>query len=352
MTSIIGGGLPQQPQMRLFDYVDVDKDQTVSLEELRATKSGESDETINAAFGNLDRNADGKVARAEMSFSAFAFSDDALKVLIAAQIRSAAARGPTEQAPIVENNTRAEAAGEDATEKPAPRLRPSPPTTWAPSYQSRFPNLPERPAYVKTNEEQRLTADYFARADIDEDGMISQDEWKVEHSLVRQAMTDTGLAPEIVFMPQDHDSNGLISPDELGVGHVVHIKPSNVIFFGDRPVAEQDAFIAERERERDRQRAFNTQFPAYARPLSPSLQRESAETARDKRQALEAEYTREMSGPKGYYRMSERHLAVLREMKPVIDTPALSDLLAARLMRQTLAGLETQPANPAKPKTA
>ncbi len=354
MTAITGSTQIQQPLLRIFDHIDADKDDAISLSELKATESGASDEQTNTAFGNLDRNGDGKISRPEMPTSAFLFSPETLKTLVAFQIRTAAALPPVDR-----SSTPAPAAADTPTTSetaPAtPRTRPQPPTTWAPSFRAmlgRGQDLPERPAYVKTEEEQRLTADFFARADINDDGLISQDEWKVERSLVRKATAETGLASKIMFLPQDHDSDGMITPDEMGIGHVGILKPSNIRFFGERSVAEQDAMIATREQERARMEDFNTRFPAYAKPLPPSLQRESAETAREKRQAFEAEYARKVSAPEGYYRLSESHLTMVRNLKPVIDTPALSDLLAARLMRQTLAGLNTKPADPAKSTTA
>jgi len=322
MISSVGGVPGWQPYMRLLDSLDSDKNQSVSLDELKAARPTEAEEKVKATFGKLDSDGDGKIGRAEMV--AAAFDNETLKALVDLQ---GVAGSPT---------------GTAGTDKPS-----APETSWAPprwTPDSRMPDTVQRPAYEKTDDEKAATAALFARADLDGDGLLSEDEFKVERALTRENTLKTGNMPQTSFMPHDQNGDNLISQDEVDVGHILTLKPENIRFFGEMSADEQDAAIAERENTRTQLADFNAKFPGHAVAIPPPLKRESAETAQAKRAAYEAEYAERLSAPEGYYKLSESQLQTIQATaQPIIDTPALSDLLAQRLMRDSLASLTPDP---------
>lgn len=67
MTTIGGGALTQQLYQKLFDKLDTDTDQGLSLDELKAADSGRSGEAFATMLQGLDADQDGKIGRAEIA---------------------------------------------------------------------------------------------------------------------------------------------------------------------------------------------------------------------------------------------------------------------------------------------
>lgn len=67
MTTIGGGALTQQLYQKLFDRLDTDTDQALSLDELKAGDSTRSSGAFATMMKGLDADQDGKISRAEMA---------------------------------------------------------------------------------------------------------------------------------------------------------------------------------------------------------------------------------------------------------------------------------------------
>jgi hypothetical protein len=67
MTTIGGGALTQQLYQKLFDRLDTDTDQTLSLDELKAADSDRSGDAFATMLRGLDADQDGKIGRAEIA---------------------------------------------------------------------------------------------------------------------------------------------------------------------------------------------------------------------------------------------------------------------------------------------
>lgn len=191
MTAITGAGtLNQQLYMRLFERLDMDKSNGVSVEELSATSRDAAD-SVNI-LKTLDRDGDGHVSRAEMTPSA-QFGAQTLNALLAAQTDDEAARTDAE-----------------------------------------------------------IVADLFARADLDGDGAINAAEMDAETASRRAANLDAGFMAGPIFVPADRNRDGLLTQDEIGVGRQIQslgIPSSAIHFLDELPPEEQARFNAIRKEQ-------------------------------------------------------------------------------------------------------
>ncbi|OJU10794.1 MAG: hypothetical protein BGN86_15775 [Caulobacterales bacterium 68-7] len=193
MTAITASGtLTQQLYMRLFDRLNTDGDDALSLSEIGgATPSQSKSEKI---FNALDADRDGRVIRAEMTPSE-SFSAKTLGSLIAAQ------------------------SADDA-------------------------NNPANPGTA-------AVADLFARADLDGDGALSAEEMKAERDLRHAASLDAGYAAGPIFVTNDKNDDGMLTADEvIGTGRALKslALPDSAIRFRDElPEEQQKQFQAMRE---------------------------------------------------------------------------------------------------------
>jgi len=191
MTSINATGtLTQQLYRQLFDRLNTDGDDALSVGEIAAA-GGSSRDELASVFKTLDADSDGRVMRAEMTPSG-SFGADALASLIDLQ----AADGKAE-----------------------------------------------------TDEE--ILADLFARADVDGDGALSEAEMKAEGDLRRAASLDAGYMAGPVLMSRDKDGDGLLTQDEIGVARAIKTlgTPLTAIRFHDElPEADRAAMDKVRER--------------------------------------------------------------------------------------------------------
>lgn len=192
MTAITGANstLTQQLYHRLFDRLNTDGDDALSVEEIGAATADENNSK--SLFNTLDADGDGRVMRAEMTPSASFGS-----ATLAALIKSQAA---------------------DGTEKA----------------------------------DAEIIADLFDRADLDGDGdgALSADEMKAEHDLRRAANLDAGYIAGPVFMGIDKSGDGLLTQDEVGVARQIGMAalPASAIRFMDEmPAEDQQRFQAIRE---------------------------------------------------------------------------------------------------------
>lgn len=187
MTTIAGGGstLTQQLYQKLFDRLDANGDDAVSLDEMGST--GANAEDTAKVFKALDADGDGKVMRAEMTPSD-AFGAQALSTLIDAQAES------------------------------------------------------------ETMTDGAFIAGLMARADTDGDGALSQDELKANADLQRAAAYDAGYFTGRVMMVDDADGDGLVRPDEIKVATMKALPVSGMRFVEDLPPEELERFNAVRER--------------------------------------------------------------------------------------------------------
>lgn len=185
MTSISNGvGLTQQLYMRLFDRLDADKDDALSVKEVEA--AGSSGEDSANIINKLDADSDGKVSRAEMLPSR-TFGIETMGSLIAAQSEADRTKMRTE-----------------------------------------------------------IVADLFKRADLDGDGALSADEMKAEGDLRRAANLDAGFGSDTVLAAWDKNRDGLLTKDEVHVGQVV-ATPLKLTFFDEMPEDVQKTIQAHRE---------------------------------------------------------------------------------------------------------
>ena len=193
MTAITASSaLTQQLYMRLFDRLNTDGDDALSVSELGAGTSSQS--KSEKIFKTLDTDGDGHVIRAEMTPSE-SFSAKTLGSLIAAQ-------------------------------STPPENDPANPGTAA-------------------------VADLFARADLDGDGALSAEEMKAEQDLRRAASLDARYAAGPIFVTNDKNDDGLLTQDEvIGSGRALrslNLPESAIRFRDERPEEQQKQFQAVRE---------------------------------------------------------------------------------------------------------
>lgn len=163
MTAITGGGgLTQQLYGKLFERLNTDGDDALSRAEVGAA-GGVSAKDAEAAFKALDADGDGRVVRAEMAPSD-RFAVDTINTMLVAQ-----------EAVTPEND-------------------------------------------------RKIVAHLFARADLDGDGALSAEEMDAERAVRRSASVDAGYSPNQLFLARDLDGDGLLRPDEVLVGHRVKLK--------------------------------------------------------------------------------------------------------------------------------
>lgn len=194
MTSIASGGLTQQLYQRLFDHLDVDKSDGLSLDELKT--AGPDSQDYASTFKALDADTDGKISRAEMTGSSVPLSNDTLSALVEAQ---AASGSPT-------------------------ALKASKAT------------LPLLDGARSEQETQDIAA-LFARADVDGDGKLSDSEWEAEKALRRASNLDAGAISGPVFIAVDADSDGSTGVDEVRAARPIPLSLVASAMEGPPPVA-------------------------------------------------------------------------------------------------------------------
>ncbi len=298
MTTITGGALTQQLYQRLFDRLDADGDQGLSAEELQAGDKTQAPASVAKLFGALDSDADGKIGRSEMTGPAFSFAGDTLNALIATQVATV----------------------------------PEPPARNATGIQRHAANILGPP----TPDEVEQVSALFARADTDGDGLLSTDEMAAEGAARRASMLDSGSISGPIFYSIDVDGDGALSPGEVRGGTATPVKGvTKVIFFDEQSPEDQKRLMDERAE-------YNARNPDRPLPMPTILS--SAEKQRQRDQ-LAADQAERESGPEGTSKILARDLGRLRDAA-ASDFAAmpLTDALATRLMRQLLAGWNTQPA--------
>jgi Ca2+-binding EF-hand superfamily protein len=178
MTTIGGGALTQQLYQKLFDRLDVDSSQGLSLNELKAADPTQSDDAFGKIFAGLDADQDGKIGRAEI------------------------------------------AAG------PALALRNDPLLA------------PATPADEASAAARAAVEDLFKRADTDGDGKLSADEMEAEKALRRAANLDAGHISGPIFATRDADGDGALDPSEVTGGSPIQCKV-NLVFYDEMPPEAQ-----------------------------------------------------------------------------------------------------------------
>lgn len=177
--------LNQQLYMRLFDRLNTDKDDALTVGEIGAI----GDEKFDSAsvFKLLDADADGRVTRQEMTPPA-SLGADSLAALIAAQTQ-----GPE----------------------------------------------------AETDED--VVAALFERADLDGDGALSASEMKAETDLRRAGNLDAGYAAGPVVMALDRNDDGLLTKDEVQVARPIPLPADAVRFFDELPENVQQGLTQMRD---------------------------------------------------------------------------------------------------------
>ena len=175
MSSIVSSSQTQQLYQRLFDRLDTDKSQGLSIAELQA--AGGEKQDYASAFKALDADTDGKISRAEMTGSSIALSNDTLSALIETQ----------------------------ATTTPRTALSANKGTL----------GLLDG---VRSEQETQDINTLFARADVDGDGKLSDTEWDAEKALRRSSTLDSKTISGPIFVAVDADGDGLTSTDEVRAG--------------------------------------------------------------------------------------------------------------------------------------
>ena len=168
MTTISAAGstLTQQLYQKLFDRLNTDGDDALTLDEISAVDAGNA--KVSKAFETFDTDADGRVTRAEMT-PADTFGADTLNALILAQ------SGP------------------------------------------------------ESVSDQEYLADWFAQTDTDGDGLVSKSEREASADLRRAAAYDAGYATDRVLMTRRGvDTDQPLSVDDFLVGRHLVIDPAQV----------------------------------------------------------------------------------------------------------------------------
>lgn len=168
MTTISAAGstLMQQLYQKLFDRLNTDGDDALTLDEVSAVDAGNA--KVSKAFETFDADADGRVTRAEMTPAA-TFGADTLNALIQAQSGS------------------------------------------------------------ESISDQEYLADWFARTDTDGDGLVSKSEREASADLRRAAAYDAGYATDRVLMTRRGvDTDQPLSVDDFLVGRLRALNPAQV----------------------------------------------------------------------------------------------------------------------------
>jgi Ca2+-binding EF-hand superfamily protein len=163
MTTISAAGstLTQQLYQKLFDRLNTDGDDALTVDEISAVDAGNA--KVSKAFETFDADADGRVTRAEMT-PADTFGADTLNALIQAQSGSE---------PI---------------------------------------------------SDQEYIADWFAQTDTDGDGLVSKPELEASKDLRRALTYETGYLPDRVMMVKfGLDADQPLSIDDFSVGRAMTI---------------------------------------------------------------------------------------------------------------------------------
>jgi len=174
MTTI-SGALTQQLRQKLFDRLDVDSSQGLSLDELKTADQAQSADVFAKAFQALDTDQDGKIGRAEMS-----------------------------TAPALSLGTDTLLAVSDASAEPGD-----------------------------------VVAALFQRADADGDGKLSNEEMEAEKALRRAANLDAGYMSGPIFASRDANGDDALDQSEVTAASAlqgVALKPA---FFDEIPAETQ-----------------------------------------------------------------------------------------------------------------
>jgi len=267
MTTIAGGAsLTQQLYGGLFERLNTDADDAVSFAELGAV-GGISARDAEAAFKALDADGDGRVVRSEMA-PADRFALDTINAMLIAQ------------------------------------------------------------AGATSENDRKVVADLFARADLDGDGALSADEMDAERALRRAASLDAGYNPDHIFLAKDADGDGLLRSDEVEVGRLARLQPGAAQFSEDMITPAT-------------WRPLRTGEGGQMAPIAPR----SPEDRQKLLDQLAADQVERASGPAGTYRYLTRELGEMRAAAGADFAAApMTDALAARLMQQVLQGWGESPA--------
>ena len=168
MTTISAAGstLTQQLYQKLFDRLNTDGDDALTLDEISAVDAGNA--KVSKAFETFDADADGRVTRAEMT-PADAFGADTLNALVQAQSGS------------------------------------------------------------ESISDQEYLADWFAQTDTDGDGLVSKAERPASADLRRAAAYDAGYTDSRVLLARfGTDAEQALSIDDFSVGHALTLKASQI----------------------------------------------------------------------------------------------------------------------------
>lgn len=168
MTTISAAGstLTQQLYQQLFDRLNTDGDDALTLDEISAVDAGNA--KVSKAFETFDADADGRVTRAEMT-PADAFGADTLNALIQAQSGS------------------------------------------------------------ESISDQEYLADWFAQTDTDGDGLVSKAERQASADLRRAAAYDAGYTDSRVLLTRfGTDAEQALSIDDFSVGHALTLKAPQI----------------------------------------------------------------------------------------------------------------------------
>lgn len=298
MTTITGGALTQQLYQRLFERLDTDGDQGLSIDELQTADKTQPAASVAKLFGALDGDADGKIGRAEMTGPAFSFAGNTLSALLATQAETNS-KPPAEDATELQRHTTA-------------FLGP------------------------RSQDEAEQVAGLFTRADADGDGLLSKDEMAAEGAARRAATLDAGYISGPIFYTIDANNDGALSPDEVHGGTTKGLTGiTKVKFFDEQSPEDQKRWMDDRA-------ALNARNPDSPLPMPTILSSAEKQRLRDQ---LVADQAERASGPEGTSKILSRDLDGLRDAaaRDFANTP-VTDALATRLMRQLLAGWDTQPA--------
>ena len=168
MTAISAAGstLTQQLYQKLFDRLNTDGDDALTLDEISAVDAGNT--KVSKAFATFDADADGRVTRAEMT-PADTFGADTLNALIQAQSGS------------------------------------------------------------ESLSDAEYLADWFAQTDTDSDGLVSRSEREAAADLRRAAAYDAGYMSDRVVMARlGSDRDQPLSIDDFVAGRMRTLQRTQV----------------------------------------------------------------------------------------------------------------------------
>ena len=168
MTTISAAGstLTQQLYQKLFDRLNTDGDDALTLDEISAVDAGNA--KVSKAFETFDADADGRVTRAEMT-PADTFGADTLNALIQAQSGS------------------------------------------------------------ESLSDQEYLADWFAQTDTDSDGLVSKSEREAAADLRRAAAYDAGhMSDRVVMARLGSDRDQPLSIDDFVAGRMRTLQRTQV----------------------------------------------------------------------------------------------------------------------------